>query len=84
MGSSGASSQVVKYVPTETSAAATEPVVTPAVAKTISRDTESAQQAQLRERQRMFGISSTYANLKKKSESGGSGSTTGNATLGGS
>lgn len=81
MGSSGASTQVVKYVPTETSAAATEPAVVPAVAKTISRDTESAQQTQLRERQRMNGLASTYSELKRRNQSGGAPS--GNSTLGG-
>ena len=35
-------------------------VVTPAIAKTIARDTASAQQQQLAARQRMRGISSTY------------------------
>lgn len=78
MGSSGgASSQVVQYVPVET-AAAKEPEVIPAVAKTISRDTSSAQVTQLRERQRMSGIASTYENARKKQDAG-----SGNATLGG-
>ena len=80
MGSSGGvSSQVVQYVPVETSAAAKEPEVVPAVAKTISRDTSSAQASQLRERQRMSGIASTYENARRKQQESGSG----NATLGG-
>lgn len=82
MGSSGgASTQVVQYVPTETSAAAKEPIVTPAVAKTISRDTESAQQAQRMQRERMNGLASTYSELKRRSQPVGTSG--GNATLGG-
>ena len=79
MGSSkGASTQVVQYVPVETKAA--EPIVQPAVAKTVSRATEGALAAQQNERARRFGLSRTYADLAQKREGGGSG---GNATLGG-
>ena len=53
-------------------------VVTPAVAKSIAGDTARAQEAQSQERQRSFGISSTYNRYKNR------GQQTGNTTLGGS
>lgn len=86
MGSRGGS-QVVYYVPTtgqggtggDSSAAAAEAqkVVTPAVAKSIAGDTARAQEAQSQERQRAFGISSTYNRFKNR------GTQSGNTTLGG-
>ena len=89
---SGGGSQVVYYVPTtaqggststasgeaqETAAAEAQKVVTPAVAKSIAGDTARAQEAQSQERQRAYGISSTYNRFKNR------GQQTGNATLGG-
>ena len=53
-------------------------VVTPAVAKSIAGDTARAQEAQAQERQRAYGISSTYNRYKNK------GQESGNTTLGGS
>ena len=53
-------------------------VVTPAVAKSIAGDTARAQEAQSQERQRAFGISSTYNRFKYR------GQQSGNTTLGGS
>ena len=86
MGSRGGS-QVVYYVPTtgqggtggDSSAAAAEAqkVVTPAVAKSIAGDTARAQEEQSQERQRAFGISSTYNRFKNR------GTQSGNTTLGG-
>ena len=86
MGSRGGS-QVVYYVPTtgqggtggDGSAATTEAqkIVTPAVAKSIAGDTARAQEAQSQERQRAFGISSTYNRFKNR------GTQSGNTTLGG-
>lgn len=52
-------------------------VVTPAVAKSIAGDTARAQEAQSQERQRAFGISSTYNRFKNR------GIQFGNTTLGG-
>ena len=52
-------------------------IVTPAVAKSIAGDTARAQQAQVQERQRAYGISSTYNRYKTR------GTETGNSTLGG-
>ena len=90
---SGGGSQVVYYVPTtsqggststasgeaqETAAAEAQKVVTPAVAKSIAGDTARAQKAQSQERQRAFGISSTYNRFKNR------GQQSGNNTLGGS
>ena len=62
------------------SAATTEAqkIVTPAVAKSIAGDTARAQEAQSQERQRAFGISSTYNRFKNR------GTQSGNNTLGGS
>ena len=87
---SGGGSQVVYYVPTTgqggsgsgtsgDSSATTEAqkVVTPAVAKSIAGDTARAQEAQSQERQRAFGISSTYNRFKNR------GQQSGNTTLGG-
>ena len=89
---SGGGSQVVYYVPTtsqggsgstcsdgscDTAAAEAQKVVTPAVAKSIAGDTARAQEAQSQERQRAFGISSTYNRYKNR------GQQTGNTTLGG-
>jgi len=51
--------------------------VTPAVAKSIAGDTAKAQDAQVQERQRSFGISSTYNRYKNR------GQQSGNSTLGG-
>ena len=87
----GGGSQVVYYVPTtegsgsgsggsgESAAAAAEAqkVVTPAIAKSIAGDTAKAQEAQVQERQRAYGISSTYNRFKNR------GQQTGNTTLGG-
>lgn len=55
-GSSGAyaAQQVPTYSATE------QETVTPAIAKSIAQDTESAQAQQLLARQRMRGVSSTY------------------------
>ena len=78
---SGGGSQTVYYVPQESesaSAAAAEKVVTPAVAKSIAGDTARAQDAQVQERQRSYGISSTYNRYKNR------GTQSGNTTLGGS
>ena len=88
---SGGGSQVVYYVPTTSGAGgasadggaaaeaeAAQKVVTPAVAKSIAADTARAQEAQMQERQRAFGISSTYNRYKNR------GQQTGNSTLGGS
>ena len=52
-------------------------VVTPAIAKSIAGDTARAQEAQSQERQRAFGISSTYNRFKNR------GTQSGNSTLGG-
>ena len=62
------------------SAATTEAqkIVTPAVAKSIAGDTARAQEAQSQERQRAFGISSTYNRYRNR------GQQSGNNTLGGS
>ena len=73
---SGGGSQTVYYVPQETAAA--EKIVTPAVAKSIAGDTARAQEAQMQERQRAHGISSTYNRYKNQ------GQESGNTTLGGS
>lgn len=75
---SGGGSQTVYYVPQESESASAEKVVTPAVAKSIAGDTARAQDAQLQERQRSFGISSTYNRYKNR------GQQSGNNTLGGS
>ena len=90
---SGGGSQVVYYVPTtgqggtggsggdasaSAEATAAQKVVTPAVAKSIAGDTARAQEAQMQERQRAYGISSTYNRYKNK------GQESGNTTLGGS
>ena len=86
---SGGGSQVVYYVPTTQGgsggsggdASATseaQKVVTPAIAKSIAGDTVRAQEAQSQERQRAYGISSTYNRYKNK------GQESGNTTLGGS
>ena len=61
-----------------TAAAEAQKVVTPAVAKSIAGDTARAQEAQSQERQRAFGISSTYNRFKNR------GQQSGNNTLGGS
>ena len=77
---SGGGSQVVYYVPENQSgsgSAEAEKVVTPAVAKSIAGDTARAQEAQSQERQRAFGISSTYNRFKNR------GQQSGNTTLGG-
>ena len=58
-------------------ATAAQKVVTPAVAKSIAGDTARAQEAQSQERQRAFGISSTYNRYKNR------GQQSGNTTLGG-
>ena len=89
---SGGGSQVVYYVPTtsqggtgtggsggdSSATAEAQKVVTPAVAKSIAGDTARAQEAQSQERQRAFGISSTYNRFKNR------GQQSGNNTLGGS
>lgn len=84
---SGGGSQVVYYVPTtgqgESGCASSgcgseaQKIVTPAVAKSIAGDTMRAQEAQSQERQRAYGISSTYNRYKNKGEQNG------NTTLGG-
>ena len=48
-----------------------EPVVTPAVAQSIAQDTQSAQDAQLKARQRMRGVSSTYLRGVEQQSAGG-------------
>ena len=53
-GSSGAIQQVPIY------SASDQETVTPAIAKSIAQDTESAQAQQLQARQRLRGVSSTY------------------------
>ena len=80
MGSSKGS-QVVYYVPESQAGgegAEAQKVVTPAVAKSIAGDTARAQEMQSQERQRAFGISSTYNRYKTR------GVQSGNNTLGGS
>ena len=57
---------------------AAQKIVTPAVAKSIAGDTARAQEAQMQERQRAYGISSTYNRFKNR------GQESGNTTLGGS
>ena len=52
-------------------------IVTPAIAKSIAGDTARAQDAQVRDRQRAFGIGSTYNRYKNR------GTQSGNSTLGG-
>ena len=88
---SGGGSQVVYYVPTtgqggsgstggsgaSAEAQEAQKVVTPAIAKSIAGDTARAQEAQSQERQRAFGISSTYNRFKNR------GTQSGNSTLGG-
>ena len=84
---SGGGSQVVYYVPTtgqgDASCASSgcgseaQKIVTPAIAKSIAGDTVRAQEAQSQERQRAYGISSTYNRYKNK------GQESGNTTLGG-
>ena len=64
--------------PRRKAARAAQKVVTPAVAKSIAGDTARAQEAQSQERQRAYGISSTYNRFKNK------GQESGNTTLGGS
>ena len=54
-------------------------IVTPAVAKSIAGDTARAQDAQVQERQRAYGISSTYNRYKNRGQQ-----SNGNTTLGGS
>ena len=61
----------------DSAAAAAQKIVTPAVAKSIAGDTARAQEAQSQERQRAFGISSTYNRFKNR------GQQSGNTTLGG-
>ena len=87
----GGGSQVVYYVPTtqgtgggsscssgcDSAAAEAQKIVTPAIAKSIAGDTARAQEAQMQERQRAYGISSTYNRYKNK------GQESGNTTLGG-
>ena len=89
---SGGGSQVVYYVPTTAQGGAggdascassgcgseAQKIVTPAIAKSIAGDTARAQEAQAQERQRAYGISSTYNRYKNK------GQESGNTTLGGS
>lgn len=53
-GSSGVAQQVPVYSASE------QETVTPAIAKSIAQDTESAQAQQLLARQRLRGVSSTY------------------------
>ena len=60
MGSSGGSSQVVRA----------EETVTPAVAKDIGRNTESAAANQQQARSRLRGIRSTYANYAQQGGTG--------------
>ena len=87
---SGGGSQVVYYVPTtgqggagDASCASSgcgseaQKIVTPAIAKSIAGDTVRAQEAQSQERQRAYGIGSTYNRFKYR------GQQSGNSTLGG-
>lgn len=76
----GGSSQVIQYVPVETPAASApaKEIITPAVAKSISGDTAKAQEQQQMERDRAYGISSTYNRFKNRG-----GVQQGNDTLGG-
>ena len=88
---SGGGSQVVYYVPTTAQGGAggdascassgcgseAHKIVTPAIAKSIAGDTARAQEAQSQERQRAYGISSTYNRYKDQ------GQQSGNTTLGG-
>ena len=85
---SGGGSQVVYYVPTTgqdgsgcssggCGSSEAQKIVTPAIAKSIAGDTVRAQEAQSQERQRAYGISSTYNRFKNK------GQESGNTTLGG-
>ena len=48
-----------------------EPVVTPAVARSIEGDTSANQQTQAEARQRMRGIRSTYAQFASTEAKGG-------------
>ena len=88
----GGGSQVVYYVPTTAQggqggscsgssgcagASEAQKIVTPAVAKSIAGDTARAQEAQSQERQRAYGISSTYNRYKNRDNQSG------NTTLGG-
>ena len=91
----GSSTQVVYYVPTTqgggsgskssgasgeaAEASEAQKIVTPAVAKSIAGDTARAQDAQMQERQRAYGISSTYNRYKNRGQQ-----SNGNTTLGGS
>ena len=80
---SGGGSKVVYYVPQtgqgggDSAAAEAQKIVTPAIAKSIAGDTARAQEAQSQERQRAYGISSTYNRYKDQ------GQQSGNTTLGG-
>ena len=84
----GGGSQVVYYVPTTSQSGSgcassgcdseAQKIVTPAVAKSIAGDTARAQEAQVQERQRSYGIASTYNRFKYR------GQQSGNNTLGGS
>lgn len=62
MGSKGASTKVVQA----------EETVTPAVAKEVAQDTESAQSAQREARSRLRGIRGTYARFAGSDQNGGS------------
>lgn len=68
----GSSSKVVT--------AAAEPSVTPAIARSIAQDTESAQMLQAQDRERLRGISNTYRRYSSDSQQAAQG---GNKTLGG-
>ncbi len=48
-----------------------KPIVTPAVARSISRDTEVAQSAQTAQRARLYGITSTYNRFKGADQNNG-------------
>ena len=89
----GGGSQVVYYVPTTAQggqggscsgssgcagASEAQKIVTPAVAKSIAGDTTRAQEAQIQERQRKYGVGSTYNRYGNRGEQSG------NTTLGGS
>lgn len=66
MGSSRGSSQVVRA----------EEVITPAVGRSISKDTASAEASQREARERMRGIRSTYSRFAWQGQAGGTGSST--------
>lgn len=77
MGSSGGGGSV-QYVQPYTEYAEAEEVVTPAVGKSISQDTERAKANQQERKSRLRGIRSTYSRFALNG-SGASGGTNGSA-----